>query len=991
MLRSARRRLLDALVVGLVTAPVLAQDSSAGSLEAGFREPPLAARPMVLWPWLNGHVDRAQLTQELEEMRAKGLRGALIWDIGSLADPDHVIPSGPAFLGPESLASIHHALDEAARLGLELGLVASSSWNAGGPWIEPADASKELRFAARRVTGPAAFDDAPPRPDNLSGPFDEVALLAVATDDQGRARPGSEPLDLSAALGADGRLHWQIPAGDWTILRFVCCGTGQRLVCPSPQSSGLLVDHLSRAATDRHFEVMLDRLFAGGERPAALTHMMLDSFEVWPRTDWTPGFAGVFATTYGYDPLPHLPALAGVEIGTAELRARFEHDYRALVSRLMIENHYGRAAELLAARGLELVAEAGHGGYPRVDALWALGVAHVPMGEFWNGKQFWVTKEAASAAHIYGRRDVAAEAMTGWRHWRDGPAEYKRLCDIAFCAGLTRPVFHTFAHNPPSAGKPGFAYHAGEHFNVNSTWWEQSGPLLRYLARCSHMLRQGDFVADVCFYYGDDAPGIVPSRRIDPKVAPPHGELECQHCGRPMPNRVDRLPPGHDFDYVNSDVIVRDMQVRDMQVRDGRLTLSSGMEYRLIAIPDRDDIALPVLRKLEQLVRDGATLVGRRPQRSSSLAGYPECDAEVQRLAGLLWGEDDRSAHQHGRGRVYAAEALGSALQELGVEPDFRVDAPAAHELDWIHRRTPTAEIYFVVNGSDQPAHAECSFRVPATWQPSLWSPDDGSITPCPTWRADGGRIHVPLQLQPLASVFVVFRDGAPRDHVVDLGPVGRTAPHLADPDIEVLALGPDRLRARARTAGTFTMRSARGRSATVDVAAPPAGLAVESGWQLRFPVQSGAPESIELRSLCSWTELEPADARYFAGTATYRTDVDIPPDWLDGRFALELDLGTVAEIAAVSVNGDAAGLLWKPPFRADVTHLLRPGVNRLEIRVTNVWHNRIVGDLRSPDAPPHVSTNLLGRFRADLELLPSGLLGPVVVRPVAVVDVPLK
>ena len=130
------------------------------------------------------------------------------------------------------------------------------------------------------------------------------------------------------------------------------------------------------------------------------------------------------------------------------------------------------------------------------------------MGEFWNGMQFWVTKEAASAAHIYGRTEVAAESLTGWRHWQDGPAEYKRLFDIAFCAGLNSGVFHTFSHNPPEAGKPGWGYHAGEHFNVNSTWWEQSGPMLDYFSRCSHMLRQGQFVADLCFYYGDQAPQL---------------------------------------------------------------------------------------------------------------------------------------------------------------------------------------------------------------------------------------------------------------------------------------------------------------------------------------------------------------------------------------------------------------------------------------------------------------------------------------------------
>jgi hypothetical protein len=508
-----------------------------------------------------------------------------------------------------------------------------------------------------------------------------VALLAVPnTGPEGEA---VDPVDLTEKVDRSGRLTWEIPPGDWTLFRFVCAGTGQTLEIPSPNSDGLIVDHMSADATDRHFDVMLGRLFRDGKKPEALKSLMLDSFEVWEAPDWTPNFVDEFHDAFGYDPRPWLPVLAGPTVQSAELSERFLHDYRVLVSRLMIRNHFARSAEILEKHDLELLAEAGHGGYPRVDTLEALGSSHIPMGEFWNGSQFWVTKEAASAAHIYGLQEVAAESLTGWRHWQDGPAEYKRLFDIAFCAGLNSGVFHTFAHNPPEAGKPGYGYHAGEHFNVNSTWWEQSGPMLEYLSRCSHLLRQGRFVGDVCFYYGDQAPNLVPARRIDPKVTPPHDEGECQHCGRPMPNRIESLGAGYDFDYVNRDIVIRDMQVRD-----GRLVLSSGMEYRMIVLPDQDDIALPVLRKLEQLVRDGATLVGRPPQRANSLENYPHCDEEVRLLSHLLWGDgSSESARRHGKGRVFPEVALRGVLSGMGLGPDFSVESPATHDLDYIHRR----------------------------------------------------------------------------------------------------------------------------------------------------------------------------------------------------------------------------------------------------------------------------------------------------------------
>jgi len=924
----------------------LAATPESHSLASEFMSPPVSSRPMVLWAWLNGYVDREQLTRELEEMREKGLRGPILWDVASIRDPKETVPAGPAFLGDESVGYIHHALDEASRLGLEAGLFASSSWNAGGPWIGPELASKQLAWTELAVSGPASFSDSVPMPNDfpspyegeepykLKAPFEEVALLAVP-------RNGSEavePIDLTGQVDETGVLSWEVPPGDWTLFRFVYAGTGQELEIPSPNSNGLIVDHMSADATDRHFEVMLGRLFRDGKKPEALKSLMLDSFEVRTAPDWTPKFVDEFQDHFGYDPGPWLPVLAGRTVKSTALSERFEHDYRVLVSRLMINNHFARSTEILERHDLKCLAEAGHGGFPRVDTLEALGKSHIPMGEFWNGMQFWVTKEAASAAHIYGRQEVAAESLTGWRHWQDGPAEYKRLFDVAFCAGLNSGVFHTFAHNPPEAGKPGYGYHAGEHFNVNSTWWDQSGPMLEYLSRCSHMLRQGQFVADVCFYYGDQAPNLVPARRIDPKVTPPHDEGECQHCGRLMPNRIKSLGTGYDFDYVNRDIVTRDMQVRN-----GRLVLSSGMEYRMIVLPDHDDIALPVLRKLEQLVRDGATLVGRPPQRANSLKDYPQCDDEVRSLSKLLWGNGEK-AHQHGKGRVFPEVPLRGVLSGMGLRPDFTFESSAKHDLDYIHRRTENEELYFVSNSADEPVEAECSFRVAEGSRPFLWNAEDGSITPCPVYRFENGAVRLPLKLEAISSVFVVFNNGNAGDYVAGL---------MAD----------------------------TGRSATVANIELQPDIALAGPWKLEFPAGRGAPKSIDLDDLKSWTELEPKGAQVFSGTARYTTSLQVPDNFADSGRTLELDLGQVAEVAEVSVNGAPTGVTWKPPYRVDVTGLLKAGTNRLEVKVTNLWHNRIVGDLKYPDAGEFAKTNMKHKFNAEMELLRSGLIGPVVLR----------
>ena len=920
----------------------LAAIPASNQLAGEFMSPPVSSRPMVLWAWLNGYVDRDTLTRELEEMREKGLRGPILWDVASIRDPKNTVPAGPAFFGEESRGYMHHALDEAERLGLEAGLFASCSWNAGGPWIGPELASKQLAWSSLQVSGPASFSDMIPAPVDfpspydgyppypLKPPFENVALLAVPEKRDG----GAEPINLTDQLDESGKLSWEIPKGDWTLFRFVHAGTGQELEIPSPNSNGLIVDHLSSDATDKHFDVMLNGLFRDGKKPKPLKMLMLDSFEVRTAPDWTPKFVDEFQDAFGYDPRPWLPVIAGRTVQSAELSKRFEHDYHVLISRLMINNHFARAAEICEKHDLQSLAEAGHGGFPRVDTLEALGKSHIPMGEFWNGMQFWVTKEAASAAHIYGHTEVAAESLTGWRHWQDGPAEYKRLFDVAFCAGLNSGVFHTFAHNPPEAGKPGYGYHAGEHFNVNSTWWEQSGPMLEYMSRCSHMLRQGQFVADVCFYYGDQAPGLVPARRIDPKVTPPHDEEDCQHCGRLLPNRIESLGAGYDYDYVNRDIILNDMRVHD-----GRLVLSSGMEYRMIVLPIFEDIALPVLRKLEQLVRDGATLVGQPPQRANSLENYPGCDDEVRQISERMWG-DGENPQQYGKGKVFPEVALRDIMTGMGVRPDFSVEGPTEHSLDYIHRRTENEEIYFVSNSADEPVEAECSFRVAKNSRPFFWNAEGGSVAPCPAYRYENGVISLPLKLEQISSVFVVFKTG--NNHTDDL---------VAD----------------------------KRRSATVGLAQP--DIALTGPWKLEFPAGRGAPASIELDTLKCWTKLEPEGAQVFSGTARYTTSIQVPDGFVDSGHILELDLGQVAEVAEVSVNGATTSVAWKPPYRVNVTGLLKAGTNHLEVKVTNLWHNRIVGDLRYPDAGEFAKTNMKHKFNVDMELLRSGLIGPVVLR----------
>lgn len=919
-------------------SPVAEREPSA----ALFMNPPMAARPGAFWSWMNGDVDLARLTFELEEMKAKGMAGAEIWDLGVIRiHPEEKVPAGPAFLGPESLKAVNHAIEQADRLGLHLGIIASSSWNAGGSWVKPQEAMKGIYHSDITVQGPASLSQLLPFPttrapkgeDGLPLYYREIAVLAFPEVKSNTIADVASVLNISAKMDAKGLLTWEVPAGTWVIQRFVNSMTGENLKIPSPNSNGLLIDHLDANAARSHLQYIIDKILTLRPSLDSLRYMEYDSVEVGRDTsqDWTDAFVDEFSKRRGYDPIPYLPALKGKGFADALLTARFRQDYRKTVSDLWIDGHYSASTKFLNTYGMQLVAEGGHGGYPRVEPLKAMGVVDVPRGEFWNGKQFWVVKEAASASHIYGLQIVDSESFTGWRSWQDGPLEYKRLADTSFCDGLNRITFHTFAHTPPSGGIPGNMYHAGEHFNVNATWWNQSGPMLAYFSRCCYLLQQGVPVGDVCYYYGDAAPNLVATRRIGPDSKRLDGAT-CAHCNRPNPAPADALGSGYDYDVIDSEVIQNRLQVKD-----GKLVLSHGVSYEALVLPPIEEMPLPVLAKLEKLVLEGATVLGPRPMRTPSLADYSNSDEKVREITGRLWGAVTDAPPQDkvvGKGRVIPdRKRVREVLMGQGIGPDFSYTSPGTPaDLDYIHRRTLNSDIYFVSNTQMAYADAECTFRVHGR-KPQFWHADTGAITPCTGYTRVAGGMKLRVRLPPAGSVFVVFSGDVTAD--------------LPEP-----------------------LKMVDGK--------PLLPLDITGPWEVRFPPNRGAPESCTLDKLVSWTEMSDDGIKYFSGTATYLKTFEVSEAWLKGDHRIELSLGELRNVAETTLNGKPLGILWKPPYIYDVTGLVRPGKNELKIEITNLWANRIVGDEKVP------REKRITRITQKLPVQgphPSGLFGPVQLR----------
>ena len=317
-------------------------------------------------------------------------------------------------------------------------------------------------------------------------------------------------VDLTARLKPDGTLEWDVPEGEWTILRTGHRMTGAKLSVPMHGQGGLENDYFDRAGVDLMFEKVGKVLIedAGPLAGNTLRGFAEDSFEAgYP--NWTANMLKHFKRYRGYDPTPFLPVFKGWIVGSAEISDRFLHDYRKTVADCFADEHYGRFAELSRQHGMVTRCESAGpswSGTVCMDGLKNLGRTEFPQGEFWEDGRFMknnqntVAKMVASAAHIYGKRFVAAEALTDARegkYWGKGPSHFKPTVDRAFCEGINQMVFHTMTCQKPSEGKPGLEYGAGTHFNPNVTWWNQTaGPWVSYINRCQALLQSGLFAAD---------------------------------------------------------------------------------------------------------------------------------------------------------------------------------------------------------------------------------------------------------------------------------------------------------------------------------------------------------------------------------------------------------------------------------------------------------------------------------------------------------------
>ncbi|MCE7796344.1 glycoside hydrolase [Sphingobium sufflavum] len=737
---------------------------------------------------------------------------------------------------------------------------------------------------------------------------DYYALSAGLPEVAGVA-PG-KVVDLTAKMRADGTLDWTPPKGRWRVLRLGYSLLGTENHPAPPEATGLEVDKFDGAAVRRYLDhyIGMYRDAAGKEMVGAkgVQAILTDSIEV-GAANWTPRMVEQFKALRGYDPTPWMPALTGVVIGSRADSDRFLYDYRRTLADLMASQHYGTVAAVAHENGLKVYGEALEDHRPSLgDDMAMRRYTDIPMAAMWTyrketgPKLSYIAdiKGAASVAHIYGQNLVAAESLTSsLSYWRHAPGNLKPVIDLEFVNGVNRPVIHTSVHQPVDDKVPGLSlFMFGQYFNRHESWAEMAKPWVDYISRNSLMLQQGRNVADVAYFYGEEAP------------------LTGLYGDKLVPD----APKTSAYDFINADAL------SDAISNEGaELVAKGGARYRLLYLGGSSHrMTLATLRRIAALVEGGATVVGKAPEGNPGLAGDA---ADYAALVKRLWSGAAETVV--GKGRVIASNDVEAALRSIGIAPDFRfTGGQADSEIPFLHRKLADGDSYFLVNRKERAETVEARFRVTGK-APELWHAETGTSEPV-SYRIENGETIVSLTLAAEQSVHVVFRKAAKAEALA------------------IKALVPVE----------------RGR--------------IESAWTVHFQPGRSAPTiPVTMATLAPLNGNKDPAIKYFSGVATYANSFATPAGWKAGQ-PLWIDLGAVHELAEVWVNGKSAGTVWHAPYRIDIGAVAKAGQNKIEVKVANLWVNRLIGDAQ-PGAKP-VTWTALASYRKDAPLVPSGLVGPV-------------
>jgi len=922
-------------------ACVSVQGDNVESLMEGLKNIPAESKPGVYWYFIDGNLDKDAMTKDLQSMQDVGISSVIFLEV------DMGFAKGPnKFMSEKWQDLFVHAVQEAGKRDISLVLGTGPGWTgSGGPWIEGKDAMKHLMSSKINVSGPKKMSDKLPLPEpypltrhissneemlkkradyyedikvlayptprenNLIKDIDEKALYvrdayaSVATlrayfdEDNFETSQGSNiklesVIDITDKLNSDGILNWEIPEGDWTIVRYGMRVTGAN-TRPAPHSGlGFESDKLSKEAISKHFSKYVDLLVkkTGKDNGKAQnwTTIHIDSWEVGAQ-NWTQNLPEEFKKRRGYNITNYLPILTGSLIKDSNTSERFLWDFRKTIQELLLENHGDFIKEYTAKNGFDFSIEPYDMSF--FGDMEFGSRADKPMAEFWfNGyapdtDTVYTCLEATSIGHTANKKIIGAESFTTHapEAWRAYPAAMKAQGDWAFCLGINRIFFHTFVHQPlGDEALPGMSLSAhGVHWQRNQPWWNMLRNYHEYIARCSYILQQGSYVASILYLTPEKAPFVFDA---------PLNSLDN------LNNDLLKDKKSYQFDGVTPEIL------DSAFVRDGKICFEGGAIYNVLVLPNSETMTPKLLKKIESLISEGATIIGNPPLRSPSLQDFPKWDEEITSLSNQIWkgfeGKDFEKI-SFGKGKIFTGKKLKSEnslyadynfiseiLKSENIAEDFTADTP----IRFIHRKIDDLDIYFVSNKLEKEVLANCIFNAGKNKKSvKLYNPNTNEIQAIAFSNS-----KAQIQFAPFESFFVIIG-------------------------------GADVVDAKQNNAKEFKELAN-----------------IDTEWIVSFKEEE--KKNIPFSKLSSWTEFDDEYIKYYSGVASYKrkfraSDVE----------NIFIEFEDIKHIARVKLNGKELGVLWTPPWRIELKDL-KSGENEIEIEVANVWANRLYGDMLNPE-----------------------------------------
>jgi hypothetical protein len=757
------------IVFGLLSFQLLFGQEN---LESGFQNPPAAAKARTWWHWLSGNISKSGITADIEAMKKVGIQEVQLFNV-------HLdLPQGPIkYLSPEWLDYVHFAASEAKRLGLEVTFHNSAGWSSsGGPWMTPEYAMQKVVYSEQVVMGNQSLKTHLLKPETKLDYYKDIAVLAfpkpkvnskidgldyknlsgrirnhllpdLKTISAGAIINESDIINISSKVSKEGFLDWDVPQGEWVILRLGHTPTGKNNH-PAPDGGvGLECDKMSKKAVgkfwDGGIQPILDKL--GDLVGTTVNNCLIDSYEV-GTANWTPGFDHKFENLRGYELNAYLPTLAGYYVESGEVTERFLWDYRRTIGDLIASNYYAHFGELCHKNKLKFSVEPYWGPF---DNMQVGETGDIVMCEFWSGGYpfFDSPKFVSSIAHLNGSSIVGAESFTGIGGWDEHPAVLKSIGDRAWAEGINRFIFHSYVHQPWNVAPGlGLSYH-GTDFNRLNTWWLQSKAYMDYIARSQFLLQTGKSVSDVLVFTGESSP-----------------------------NTAFLLPEikalGYDYDLIGSN------KLNDLTVKNGRLYTTQSGPYDVLVLTNTSWMKPETLKKINELVNAGAQIIGKQPLKSPSLKGFPACDEEIKQFGMAIWNS-----------KKVKDISISEYLKNNNLPPDFMIEKGDNSDINFIHRKTKESDIYFIANARKENRELLIRFRV-SDKKPEMWNAETGKIINLAVWHNNSdGTTSVPISLETEQAVFIVFKESTDGvEHLVDATFQFQKTSLEASPDLKIIS-----------------------------------------------------------------------------------------------------------------------------------------------------------------------------------------------------------